>query len=69
MSEYVLRMRSDRLAPAIQPGDHLTVRQADTAEPGQLVVTAGTTCEARVDHYDGTGEVVGIVTHVYRRVP
>lgn len=66
MSEYAVMVRGDHLAPAIQHGDMLTVRQQDTAEPGQLAVVLEADGAARVRHYE-TGTVLGVVTHVAGR--
>jgi SOS-response transcriptional repressor LexA len=63
--EFVVRLKSDRLAPEIQAGDTLTVREADTAEPGQLAVVLADD-RATVERYSAQGRVLGVVTNVYR---
>ena len=67
-SDYLLLMRGDRLHPEIQHGDHLTVRETRTAEPGQLVV-AMVRGGARIERYEPGMEVIGLVLTVMRRVP
>jgi SOS-response transcriptional repressor LexA len=67
MSQYLLRMRSDHLAPEIQEGDHLVVRQQDHAEEGQLVVALvddGESTTVRRHAAGDEGVVIGLVTDV-----
>lgn len=71
MTEYLVRLRCDHLAPAYQNGDILTVREAAAAEPGQLVVVLDEGNEARVRAYTALdeGDVIGLVTGMNRRIP
>lgn len=63
-------MRGDHLAPEIQPGDTLQVRQQDHAGEGDLAVVLAAAGEATVRPYCAADrrEVLGVVTWIYRRL-
>jgi SOS-response transcriptional repressor LexA len=65
--EILLKLKADIAGEAIFAGDYVTVREQDTAEPGQLVV-AMVDGEARIRRYEADMVVVGLVVAVMRRV-
>lgn len=66
--EALLRVRGDRLELGYLAGDALTVRKADTAELGAIVVTTTEDGSAHLGRYDGTGTVAGLVVGMSRRI-
>jgi len=72
MSEFLVRLRGDHLNPdGYRNGDILTVREAATADEGQLAVVTGEDGVAMVRRYaeaDGL-TVFGVVTGMNRRIP
>lgn len=69
MTGFLLRVRGDRLAPEVQDGDVLAVREAVSAAEGALVVAVDGKGEARPERCRAGLEVRGVVTDLYRRVP
>lgn len=67
-TDYVIKVRASRLEPDYQAGDHVTVRQQKTAEPGAIVVALvdGGACVLRWPAEDA--RVLGVVTGMFRRV-
>lgn len=67
-----MRVRGDELAPEVQAGDAVQVREQDRAVEGVLAVVTVPGCdEALVRRYDPTAHdrVAGVVTWVFRRLP
>lgn len=67
MTEYLVRVRGDRLDLGYLNADVLTVQQQDHAEPGQIVI-ADRDGQATLTRHDGTLPVLGLVTHMHRRI-
>lgn len=67
-TDFVIKVRTSHLEPDYQPGDHVTVRQQKTAEPGQVAVALIDGNASLVRWPVENATVVGVVTGMFRRL-
>jgi SOS-response transcriptional repressor LexA len=67
-TDFVLKVRDTTLEPDYQPGDHVSVRQAKTAEPGQIVVALVDEAAVLIRWPAEDARVLGVVTGMFRRL-
>lgn len=67
-TDFVLKVKDSRLEPDYQAGDHVTVKQQTTAEPGQIVVALVGEGASIVRWPVEDAKVLGVVTGMWRRL-
>jgi SOS-response transcriptional repressor LexA len=67
-TDFVLKVRGTSLEPDYQAGDHVSVKQAGAAEPGQVVVALVGDGACLVRWPVEGARVLGVVTGMFRRL-